>query len=88
MESTNETQTVQSRLLNLLIDKGLTFVVLGVVVFIMYNWVEQGRVKQDEQLSEMRNLVEDCARSKKEKIELEVEKVNMKVDRILNIVTK
>jgi hypothetical protein len=88
MESTNETQTVQSRLLNLLIDKGLTFVVLGVVVFIMYNWVEQGRIKQDQQLNEMRNLVEDCARSKKEKIELEVEKVNMKVDRILNIVTK
>jgi hypothetical protein len=79
---------VQSRLLNLLIDKGLTFVVLGVVVFIMYNWVEQGRIKQDQQLNEMRNLVEDCARSKKEKIELEVEKVNMKVDRILNIVTK
>jgi len=88
MESTNETQTVQSKLFNLLIDKGLTFVVLGVVVFIMYNWVEQGRIKQDEQLSEMRNLVEDCARSKKEKIELEVEKVNMKVDRILNLVSK
>jgi hypothetical protein len=88
MESTNETQTVQSKLFNLLIDKGLTFVVLGVVVFIMYNWVEQGRINQDEQLSEMRNLVEDCARSKKEKIELEVEKVNMKVDRILNLVSK
>ena len=79
---------MQSRLLNLLIDKGLTFVVLGVVVFIMYNWVEQGRKKQDEQLNEMRHLVEDCARSKKEKIELEVEKVNMKVDRILTIVMK
>lgn len=77
------TQSMKDNIVKALYDKGLTFVVMGFCIWIMYNWVEQGRKEDREQIKELRGLVEDCARAKKDQLELDVQAINSKVDKIL-----
>jgi hypothetical protein len=77
-------QPIRLKILNAFFDKGLTFVVMGFCMWIMYNWVEQGRKDDHEQIKELRSMVEDCAQAKKDKLEIDVQTINSKVDRLLN----
>lgn len=74
-----------NRLLNLLIDKGLAFVIMGAALWTMYSWVEDGRLKQDEEIKGLKKLVEACALEKKDRLETQVNTIESKVDRLLNL---
>lgn len=88
-ESTPENDLVKSiqpirlKILNAFFDKGLTFVVMGFCMWIMYNWVEEGRKLQEEQIKDLKGMVDDCAKSKKDQLEIDVQEINGKVDQIL-----
>lgn len=78
-----ETTPIVTKLLNLLIDKGLSFVILGGVVWIMYSWIEDGRIAQDKEISELREMVQECAKAKKDRLETQVELINVKIDKLI-----
>lgn len=73
-----------------LTDKGLTFAVMGACMWVMYNWVDQSRVEriqqvkeQNEQIKDLRRIVDDCASAKRDQLELDVQAINIKVDKLL-----
>ncbi len=95
-ESTSANDTVKiilpfkTRFLNALIDKGLIFALMLLCMWIMYNWVEQSRIErneqvkeQNEQIKDLRRIVDDCASAKRDQLELDVQAINVKVDKLL-----
>ena len=81
---------VKFKLLNMFADKGLIFFVMAGCMWVMYNWVEQSRLErneqvkdQNEQIKDLRRIVDDCASAKRDQLELDVQAINIKVDKIL-----
>jgi len=64
-------------------DKGLTFVIMGIAMWVMYTWVQEGRRSQDEQIEELKLMVRDCNQSKRDRIEQGIIQLNTKVDKLL-----
>ncbi len=72
-------------------DKGLVFFVMGVVFWIMYNFIIEDRKERNEQIKDqnkqieqLRGVVDDCAQAKKDRLTEEVQSINIKVDKLLN----
>lgn len=95
-ESTLENNGVQIilpfkvKLLNWLADKGLVFLVMGLMCWVMYSWVEQSRIERNEQVKEqndqikdLRRIVDDCASAKRDQLEIDVQAINVKMDKLL-----
>lgn len=95
-KSTSESEEVKVTLpfkfkvLNMFADKGLIFIFMLGCMWVMYNWVEQSRVErneqvkeQNEQIKDLRRIVDDCASAKRDQLELDVQAINIKVDKIL-----
>jgi hypothetical protein len=95
-ESTSTIEEIKSELplkvqfLFWLKDKGLTFLVMGMCMWVMYTWVDQSRIErmqqvkeQNEQIKDLRRIVDDCASAKRDRLELDVQAINIKVDKIL-----
>lgn len=77
-------------LLNLFKDKGMTVVIMFGCMWIMYNWIEQSRTErneqvreQNEQIKDLRRIVDNCASAKKDQLELDVQAANFKLDKLL-----
>lgn len=71
-------------------DKGLVFLVMGIVSMVMYSFIVEDRrerrqeaKEQKEQIKDLRRIVDDCASAKRDQLELDVQAINMKVDKLL-----
>lgn len=71
-------------------DKGLVFLVMAAVCWVMYNLIIEDRRErneqfeaQNEQIKDLRRIVDDCASAKKDQLELDVQAINIKVDKIM-----
>lgn len=95
-ESTSENDSLKLtfppkfKVLNMFADKGLIFFVMAGCMWVMYNWVEQSRLErnqqvkeQNEQIKDLRRIVDDCASAKRDQLELDVQAINVKVDKLL-----
>lgn len=91
MQSSNETPisfNFGGKLFNALLNQGLVFVVMGITIWIMFNWVQENRKEDKAEIEELRQLVEDCALSKKERMELKIDGITLKMDQILKAYEK
>lgn len=71
-------------------DKGLIFVIMGMVSWAMYVFIVEDRKlrekqvnEQNEQIKDLRRIVDDCASAKRDKLEIDVQAINVKVDKLL-----
>lgn len=71
-------------------DKGLIFVVMGMVSWAMYVFIVEDRKlrekqvnEQNEQIKDLRRIVDDCASAKRDQLEIDVQAINVKVDKLL-----
>jgi len=69
--------------LNQLLDKGLVFIIMFFALWIMYNWVQESRKEDQQEISELRGLVESCALAKKDRMESEIQLMHYKIDEVI-----
>ncbi len=57
--------------------------VMGLTIWIMFNWVQENRKEDKAEINELRKLVEDCALSKKDRMEMKIDHISVKIDELL-----
>lgn len=96
IENTSDNKTVKItmpskiEILFWLKNQGIALFVTGSVCWVMYNMIIEDRkyredqiAVQNKQIEDLRKVVDDCARSKKDQLTQEVQAVNIKIDKLL-----
>jgi|GEM_PF-5887217 len=89
-EDVKITLPVKIQMLLWLKDKGAVFAVMGMVSWAMYSFIVEDRREraeqvneQNEQIKDLRRIVDDCASAKRDKLEMDVQAINIKMDKLL-----
>ena len=89
-EDVKITLPIKIQMLLWLKDKGAVFAVMGMVSWAMYSFIIEDRKErndqikeQNEQIKDLRRIVDDCASAKRDQLELDVQAINVKMDKLL-----
>lgn len=66
-----------------ILDKGLVFGFMAIVIVVMYTWISESNRVQKQEIKDLKIMISDCANARKDKLESEVYLIRLKIDELL-----